>query len=339
MLRDLFLRKRCWIGAILCLLLFFTFPVTVQAKTPKTVKIYDFTSGNQKVDGKVRAIIRKEIKPGMSTAQKVKAIHDYMVLNCEYDYKNYLNGTIPRKSYGVEGFILKKKAVCQGYAETFQLFMEALHIPCQLVVGQANNGGGYAGHAWNIVKVSGKWYHIDVTWDDPVPDRKGRISYGYFLIPDKKMDDDHRWDRSKYHKCVSGSDRFAKLLGKVSKNKDDMAEAFYNYFADNKNGRLQIIVHKKGYADYHKIVSDIEDTVEKKYWKCVSAVAYSKEEYGNYYIMSFYNVTLTDVMMKNCRSCDRQISVYCEQCPYCGFDFTKIFDDFSDEGEYDSFAY
>lgn len=37
-------------------------------------------------------------------------------------------------------------------------------------------------HAWNIVKIHGKWYHIDATWDDPVWDMPGRSYHDYFLV-------------------------------------------------------------------------------------------------------------------------------------------------------------
>ena len=37
-------------------------------------------------------------------------------------------------------------------------------------------------HAWNIVKVNGKWYHVDATWDDPVWDMPGRSNHDYFLV-------------------------------------------------------------------------------------------------------------------------------------------------------------
>jgi transglutaminase/protease-like cytokinesis protein 3 len=37
-------------------------------------------------------------------------------------------------------------------------------------------------HVWNIVKVDGKWYNIDLTWDDPILDNgESMISYDFFL--------------------------------------------------------------------------------------------------------------------------------------------------------------
>lgn len=318
------IRKRCFVAIMVCFAALLICPAFVQAKPAKTVKIYDFSSGNQKVDQKVKAIIRKEIKPGMTNPQKVKAIHDYIVLNCRYDYKNYLNNSIPYVSYQPEGVLIKKKAVCQGYAETFSLFMKALNIPCKLVVGTANNGsGGYQGHAWNLVKVNGKWYHVDTTWDDPVPDQKGYVRYEYFLIPDKKMGKNHRWNRSSYPKSGTNNDAFVKLIGKVSKDENDAADKLYNYFSKNSSGEVQIIVSKKKFKKPDIVRDRIFKQLEQKYWKYVASITYSDYEYGNYMVLRYRNVKLKDVIMIDCIYCNKPIPYFLDICPYCGQDRSK----------------
>lgn len=129
----------------------------------------------------------------MSEREKVKAVHDWMCIHIAYDYDNYLNGTIPGSSYYIEGPIKYGKSVCNGYALTFQAFMETLGIECEFISGKATNSSGHTGgHAWNKVKVDGNWYWIDVTWDDPVPDRPGIVyRYDYFLISEEQMNRNH----------------------------------------------------------------------------------------------------------------------------------------------------
>ena len=39
-------------------------------------------------------------------------------------------------------------------------------------------------HGWNLVKIFGRWYHVDVTWDDPVWDQLGQVKHQYFLLSD-----------------------------------------------------------------------------------------------------------------------------------------------------------
>ena len=144
------------------------------------------------------AVIDDIVTPGMTEYQKVKAIHDYIVNNTQYDYDNYLNGTIPESSYGPEGVLVYGKAVCQGYAYAFELLCELADIEAVVVTGTANGGG----HAWNQVKVDGVWYNIDTTWDDPVAYWGGVyvdiLSYDYFLISDEVMYQDHIADNAQH---------------------------------------------------------------------------------------------------------------------------------------------
>ncbi len=152
-------------------------------------------STSEEINAKLAAfrVVNEVTDPAMSDHDKVRAIHDWMCCNIAYDYENYLNGTIPDDSYEITGAMLEGKAVCQGYAETFQLFMDILGIPCETVSGKATNSqGNTGGHAWNQVQVDGKWYNIDVTWDDPVPDKAGVVrQYNYFLVGNEQFYRDH----------------------------------------------------------------------------------------------------------------------------------------------------
>ena len=70
--------------------------------------------------------------------------------------------------------------VCNGYAmATFYLCNKA-GVETRFIRGIGGNDTK-VNHAWNAVKIDGKWYNIDVTWDD-----KGGfgISYEYFLKSD-----------------------------------------------------------------------------------------------------------------------------------------------------------
>lgn len=142
------------------------------------------------VRNKAEQIIAEVIQPSMTEFEKVKAIHDYIVLHTAYDYDNYLNDTIPDSSYRIDGLLLKGTAVCAGYARTMEYLLEKVGVETLYVSGLGNGEP----HAWNKVKVDGIWYNMDVTWDDPVPNRDGYVRYKYFLIPDDQLDNNHSWD-------------------------------------------------------------------------------------------------------------------------------------------------
>lgn len=146
-------------------------------------------------------ILKKIIKKDMSDIEKVKAVHDYIITHTEYDYENLKNNSIPESCYEAEGVLYDGKAVCQGYAYAFQLFMKLLDIDSKIVTGVDLRSGD--GHAWNMVSIDGDWYQVDTTWDDPVPDQKGKVQYRYFLITDEILSDNHDWNKKDYPSCNS----------------------------------------------------------------------------------------------------------------------------------------
>ena len=156
----------------------------VESYVSKEVKDYDAA---------MRAILDKIITPGMTDRQKVKAVHDYMVVNYKYDTE-YESGKYGDETYAFHGLLKNGTGVCQAYAELFYILMCYEDIECYFVPGLADGGTGeYGLHAWNVVYVDGGYYHVDVTFDDPVPDRGGAISYRYFLKTDEEMKKDHVW--------------------------------------------------------------------------------------------------------------------------------------------------
>ena len=61
--------------------------------------------------------------------------------------------------------------VCEGYSRAFKVLCDKINIPCILAVGDAKSSkeGESESHMWNEVKMNdGKWYAVDVTWNDPV---------------------------------------------------------------------------------------------------------------------------------------------------------------------------
>lgn len=126
-----------------------------------------------------------------NTYNDIKMVHDYLVDTVEYD------STISKPNiYNIYGALVNKVAVCEGYARAFKYLMDAMEIPCVIVIGQGTNSKGETeNHAWNYVEVNGIWYAIDCTWDDPVVVGGGTISnsvkYKYFLKGSNDFSVDH----------------------------------------------------------------------------------------------------------------------------------------------------
>ena len=102
----------------------------------------------------------------IADVQKVKAIHDYLILNNQYKKSSH-----DQDIYGAMS--TKSSPVCMSYAMSFLYCCQRMDIECVLVVGYAGEA-----HAWNMLKLensdgeinSDDWYEMDVTWDDPVGD-------------------------------------------------------------------------------------------------------------------------------------------------------------------------
>ena len=103
--------------------------------------------------------------------QKAIILHDYLAIQVEYD-------TTASNRYSAFGALRDGKAVCQGYALAYKYLLNKAGIECHIVTSKTLN------HAWNIVKLNGKYYHVDVTWDDPTPDLLGRSRHFFMFCSD-----------------------------------------------------------------------------------------------------------------------------------------------------------
>jgi len=140
------------------------------------------------VTTKVNTIIASIITQGMTDEQKEKAINDYIVSTVAYD-------TTLKEHSAYAGLFGNQKTVCQGYALLAYKMLTTAGLNARIVTGKV----GSTGHAWNYVNISGNWYQLDTTWNDPVPDVVGRIRYDYFNLTDAQMSTKkHVWTPSFY---------------------------------------------------------------------------------------------------------------------------------------------
>ena len=136
----------------------------------------------------------------LSDYERELAIHDYIIGCASYD-----SNTLSRLPFFTEdpnnrnpyGALVSGRAVCEGYSSTFRLFMELTGIECITVTGEAN--AGREPHAWNMVKLDGEWYCVDVTWDDPTTlcPVSESVKHRYFNVTsDFLRANSHFWDEN-----------------------------------------------------------------------------------------------------------------------------------------------
>lgn len=124
--------------------------------------------------------VLEEARALESDYEKLKYVHDWIVDNTEYTKTGSLYES------EADGPVVYGKALCEGYSKAFMYFAQSLGFPCICSVGTAN----LEEHMWNMVKIGGRWYNVDVTWDDPKGADGAR--HDYFLINDAQIRLDHR---------------------------------------------------------------------------------------------------------------------------------------------------
>jgi len=96
----------------------------------------------------------------------LRYIHDYLITKIVYTLDE--NMTHIRTIYGA---LVDNKCVCEGYAEAFQYLAQQYGINC--IIARSSE------HEWNFVEMNGKWYVVDVTYDDPIIGNK-IVPSGYY---------------------------------------------------------------------------------------------------------------------------------------------------------------
>lgn len=171
----------------------------VESVLDVSVQYYEDAYQLEKVNKMVAELLPKLELDGKSKYKKIKKIHDYVVTSLQYSH----GGAFPYSAYGA---LSEKSAVCQGYAQLMYKLLMAAGIPCRTVTGKVYSKGSMEDHVWNIVKLKGRWYYLDATWDDPVGNGD-RLIYDYFLKGSDMFKKDHQ-----------ASKRYEKVIAKVSKS-------------------------------------------------------------------------------------------------------------------------
>lgn len=134
----------------------------------------------EQLNNKVETIINENIQNNMSTKDKIKVIHDYIINNTEYDTLKTENiNDVTYKSNTAYGVLIEGHGICSGYSDAMKIFLDKLNIVNYKVSNDQ--------HIWNIVLLDGEWLHLDLTWDDPISD-KNITRDNYFLITNSTME-------------------------------------------------------------------------------------------------------------------------------------------------------
>lgn len=132
------------------------------------------------INDKVEKIFEEVYNPNLDDIGNIKGFHDYIINNSKYDLDRSDYNMTTYKSDIAYGPLLQGRGVCGGYSDAMALFLEK--------IGVKNFKVSSYDHVWNAVYLNGHWYHLDLTWDDPVmSDRSDFLQHEYFIINTDKL--------------------------------------------------------------------------------------------------------------------------------------------------------
>ncbi len=141
---------------------------SAQIETDFTGRVvgYDF---EVTVPAEARASMRQKLEEAAdeciaripSTAsdyERIKMVYEYLIDTVEYRADSV-------DSQNMQSALLYRMSVCAGYSKAFQYILHRMGLFCTYITGQTKDGGD---HGWNMVRIDGEYYYVDVTWGDPV---------------------------------------------------------------------------------------------------------------------------------------------------------------------------
>ena len=119
----------------------------------------------KKMNKEADRVIRSLHLKNKSNKEKAKQIYKWIGKHVRYDY-----GFRCWSGYDA---LLKRKSTCSGFSELYYFLCRKTGVPCHMVSGNTPGGS----HAWNIIKIGGKWYQVDSCWY--ACDRQGSKYFGH----------------------------------------------------------------------------------------------------------------------------------------------------------------
>ena len=152
------------------------------------------------IEAKVKEVESEIWNNSMSNEDKIKEAHNYIINNSKYDKDRSDNNIVRYKSDTAYGTLLEGYSLCGGYTDAMELFLEDMGVKSYKISSE--------NHVWNAINLDNAWYHLDLTWDDPITtDGSDILEYNFFLITTSELNEleneQHNYDKNVYSELAT----------------------------------------------------------------------------------------------------------------------------------------
>lgn len=251
---------------------------------------YSVTSINDLYDkiSQIQQVIDSYINNtnNMTDFNKEVYLHDSIAKDTKYytDITNIYD--IPEEYHTIYGVFIKKQGVCDGFAKSMQILLDRVDIENIFVTGMLSD----TAHAWNMVKMDGEWYHLDVTSDKNIkePDGTTKIPvHTYFNVTDQFILQSHTID-----------DKELNPVAAATKDNYFIKTNAYISSTDNFEERIKEIVQAESQNNALEFSTDLFD-VPDKLLKVLYDINFNNYKTSNGSVkMKYYNEYNTFIIPK-----------------------------------------
>ncbi len=147
---------------------------------------YAFASEPEKIQQCNAAIeeVLAQVEDISDLVEQMLVLHDYLISRSVYNWEVAVqkDSAAPEDVRSVYAALVQRDTVCRGFACAYQVLLSRLGIECLLVESEPMN------HVWNMVRLDGAWYHVDLTRSiEPNPTLRGRCRHEAFLVSDEAL--------------------------------------------------------------------------------------------------------------------------------------------------------
>lgn len=232
-----------------------------------------------------------QIDPSWDDFTKALMLHDLLVMNNFY--------RIQIGEYGDEDYVYSSNYTfmvdgwgrCDNYTQVYAYLLAQLGIKSEIVTSNEMS------HAWLMVCLDGKYYHVDVTWDDPLvygTDRPNKVPHTYFLLSGDTISSsdysaDTHYDFTTYHLSSDDYDDYS-VLHTIQNPIFAVNGKFYTLLYLNETVRGTI--YTRGVVVAYNTAADLAtDTNGTEVYKITDVWSAGGSSYwtSNYSSLAYYN--------------------------------------------------